>query len=447
MKIALTMIRRVSFDLCYLVVLLLLFPWLAVTVLVRGRGVGSLGERFGSWKISFPQRERIWIHAVSVGELQAVDPLLRELTRVRPGAEFVISTTTTTARDIARTRYPEIPVRLYPLDFSWCVQRVLNSLRPQLIVLVELEVWPQMVLEAYRRGIPIVIVNGRISERSVKRFALGAPIVRPLFSRITEVHASDSRCAERFVRFGVESSRVFELGNLKLDRWPLSRPSEIRRRYETQFGYPRSTLRWVAGCTHPGEEELILAAFQELRTRFGDLSLLLAPRHIERAGAVATRASEHGFSVRLTHGSFGESGVVEAPEVVVLNQVGKLAELYADADVAFVGGSLIERGGHNILEPVLAGVATLHGPHMSNFRGLVELLTAGGACQQVESSQLTDAVEHYLVDREQRQESVTRGLSAIERSRGAAERSASRIAGILESRNRREARAPLLIQH
>jgi len=441
------MIRRILFDLCYLVILLLLLPWLAVTVLVRGRGVGSLGERFGSWKISFPQRERIWIHAVSVGELQAVEPLLRELSNARPGAEFVISTTTTTARDIARTRYPEITVRLYPIDFSWCVQRVLNSLRPQLIVLVELEVWPQMVLEAHRRGIPIVIANGRISERSVKRLSFAAPIVRPLFSKVTEVHASDSRCAERFVRFGVDPSRVFELGNLKLDRWPLSRTGEIRRRYETQFGYPRSTLRWVAGCTHPGEEELILAAFQELRARFEDFSLLLAPRHIERASAVVNRAEEHGFSVRLTHSSSEASEVIEAPDVVVLNQVGKLAELYAVGDVAFVGGSLIERGGHNILEPVLAGVATLHGPHMSNFRGLVELLTDGGASLQVEESELAGVVERYLIDGELRQASVTRGLSAIEKSRGAAERSASRIARILESRQRREESSPQLIHH
>ena len=376
-------LRGLLLDLLYLPAIFLCLPWLAYLVVVKRRGVGALKERLGGWSLPPPRGRRIWIHCVSVGELQAVGPLLEELARAEDETEFVLSVTTTTAREIARARYPDIPTFLYPVDVSLCVRRVLGRVQPSALVLIELEVWPQMVLLARAREIPIVVVNGRISDRSFPRLRRVRWLARPIFSRLTEVHARDRVCSERFVALGVPSAHVFTLGNLKLDRAPLEDPGAVRRRYETQFGYSTGALRWVAGCTHPGEETVVLQVHRALRARFPELTLLLAPRHVERSDAVIALVAEQGFTVV----SAGEVLDREpsraptrtpAPEVVVLDRTGRLAELYSVGDAAFVGGSLIERGGHNILEPVLAAVATYHGPCMANFRELVEWLDGGG---------------------------------------------------------------------
>ncbi len=427
-------LRGFLLDLLLIPVLLLALPWLGFLVIARGRGVGALGERFGGWRISRPERERIWVHCVSVGELAAAGPLLEQIARVRPGAELVLSVTTTTGREVARARYPEIPVQLFPLDLSLCVRRVLGRARPSMIVLLELEVWPQLILEASSRGIPVVVANGRISERGFRRLRRFSKLARPIFRRLAEVHACDEASAERFAKLGVPFDRIHPLGNLKFDLPPLADPAAVRQRYESRFGYPAGSRRWVAGCTHPGEEETILATHRVLRERWPEFSLLLAPRHTERSDAVASLVREQGFSVE----RYGEPEG-DRPAVVVLDRTGELAELYAVGDVAFVGGSLIPRGGHNILEPVLAGVATVHGPHMSNFRDQVSLLTGGGACTEVGERGLTETVARSLGAPERRAERVEQGLGRIARSRGAAKRSADRLTALLDARRASDA--------
>jgi 3-deoxy-D-manno-octulosonic-acid transferase len=419
------LLRGFLIDLLWLPAGLLLLPFIAILVLVRRRGVGSLGERLGGWRIAPPGAgaKRIWVHCVSVGELQAAGPLLEELARARPRAERVLSVTTTTALEVARARYPGIPTFLYPLDLSLVVRRVLRRVRPDAIVLIELEVWPQLVLECASHAIPVIIANGRISDRGARRLGAVRALVRPVFRRIAEVHARDAVCAERFVAAGVPRERVLELGNLKLDRAPLPDPAAIRRRYEAAFGYPADALRWVAGCTHPGEEEIVLAAHRELRERRPDLSLLIAPRHIERAGAVEALVRSFGFT------SGRESAPrPDAPEVVLLDRTGALAELYAAGDAAFVGGSLVAHGGHNVLEPVLAGTATLTGPHTGNFRDLVAPLAAAGGVEIVTAEGLAGALGGLLDDPRRRGVRIARARGAIEGSRGAAGRSAKRIA-------------------
>jgi len=412
-------------DLLWIPAAILLLPFIAVLVLVRRRGVGSLGERLGGWRLAPPEpgRERIWVHCVSVGELQAAGPLLAELARVRPAAELVLSVTTTTAREVARGRHPELPTFLYPLDLSFVVRRVLRRVRPAAIVLVELEVWPNLVLECAARGIPVIVANGRISDRGARRLARVRPLARPVFRRIAEVHARDAVCAARFADLGVPRERIRELGNLKLDRAPLADPAAVRRRFEREHGYPEGSPRWVAGCTHPGEEEIVLAAHRSLRERRPDLSLLIAPRHVERAAAVEALARSLGFAV-------GRESAprAEAPEVVLLDRTGALAELYAAGDAAFVGGSLVPHGGHNVLEPVLAGTATLTGPHTGNFRDLVAPLAEAGGVGIVTAEGLAGALAALLDDPRLRGDRTARARGAIEGSRGAAARSARRIA-------------------
>lgn len=424
------LLRGLVLDLLFLPLLVLLTPAILFLIVVRRRGFGSLGERLGGWRLSSPQRERIWVHCVSVGELQAVGPLLDALLGKRPGAEFVLSVTTTTARDVARVRYPDIPTFLYPVDLSLCVRRVLSRVRPSLIVLVELEVWPQLVLEATGRGVPVVVVNGRISDRGGRRLALLGPLARAVFSRLTEVHARDAECAERFRNLGAPPDRVFAIGNLKFDRAMVEDPARARRELDRRGGYEPAAPRWIAGCTHAGEEEIVLAAHASLRRTVTGLTLVVAPRHVERAEAVLALARERGFSVAAESALAGD-----APEVVVVDRTGGLVELYAAADVAFVGGSLIDRGGHNILEPVLAGTPALHGPSMTNFREQVALLSAGDAAETVAAEGLEEAVARLLGDPALRAARVDAGRSAIAASRGAAERSAERLRALLAGRD------------
>ena len=439
-------LRGLCLDLFLLPVIVLALPWILFLIVVRRRGVGAFFERLGGWRVPPADgRPRLWIHCVSVGELQAVGPLLEELARARPDATFILSVTTTTARDIARSRYPSIPTFLYPIDLSLCVRRVLGRVRPDAIVLVELEVWPQLVLLASSRKVPLFVVNGRISARSFPRLRKVRFLARPIFARLTEVHARDEECAERFRALGVASERVHTLGNLKLDRPALADPAAVRERFEAQFGFETGAPRWVAGCTHPGEEEIVLEAHRTLRESISDLSLLLAPRHIERAPEVIALAKECGFEVVAASAFLkGEPTPPDRPrpdrpradrprpDVVVLDEIGRLAELYAVGEVAFVGGSLIERGGHNLLEPILCGVATVHGPHMANFRELVEWLTGGGISIEVTAETLAASVRGLLEESEARNERARAGLARLAESQGSAAKSAERILARLD---------------
>ena len=426
---ALARTRGLLLDLLLLPVLLLVLPWILFLVVVRRRGVGTFTERLGSWRLHRTDRERIWVHCVSVGELNAVAPLLAELRAARPGSEFILSVTTTTAREIAARSYPDLPCFLFPIDLSFVVRRVLDRVRPSALVLVELEVWPQLVLESVARDVAVFVVNGRISARGFSRMKRLAWVARPVFRRLTEVHARDDECAARFAALGVPADRIHTLGNIKLDKAPLADPAAVRRGYEARFG---GGVRWVAGCTHPGEETSVLAAHRAVRERFPEATLLLAPRHVERTDAVIALVRGAGFTVARE-----SQGRVEGapPDVVVVDRIGVLSDLYAVGEVAFVGGSLIERGGHNILEPVLASTVPLHGPHMANFRELACWLDGEGIAEEVSAGTLAARVIALLENEEERAERVAAGLDRLAEARGAAARSAERIVREIEARS------------
>jgi len=414
-------LRGLGLDLLLLPLLLLASPWLLSLILVRGRGVGSLVERLGFWNLYRTDRERIWIHCVSVGELNAASPLIDALRRERPWSEIILSVTTASARAVAAARHPDLSTYHFPLDLSGAVRRVMERVRPRVLILIELELWPQLVLEASARGVPIVIANGRISARGHRRMRRLRPLLRPVLNRITEVHARDAECAERFIELGLPRERVRLLGNLKFDRAPVPSRAEVRRRFARRFG---EGPLWVAGCTHPGEESAVLTAHLTLRRTRPDLRLLLAPRHVERCEGVIAEVRGRGLSVAR------ESEVWSAqppPEVIVVDRTGVLAELYAVGDVAFVGGSWIEHGGQNILEPLLAGAVPLHGPHMENFREVVDLLRPAGVASCVGRDGLAAAIDALMDDEAERERRLGEAERLLAGARGAAERSARRI--------------------
>lgn len=410
-------------DLVYLLLFVGLAPWLLYLVLVRKRGVGSLSERFGSVPLTRTGRTRVWFHAVSVGELEAALPLIDALAADSEDLDIVISTTTTSAQEVARRKCSQYSIFLFPIDFGLCVRRTLDRVCPDLVVLMELELWPNMILNCHARQIPMLVANGRITERSRGRMSRLRMLVRPLVCRVTRYLVQNEEYAERLRDLGVGSEAVRVAGNLKFDRNPLPAPQAKRREFEQAWGYAADSPRWIAGCTHPGEEALVLEAHRELRQEFPNLTLIIAPRHVERAEEVLALCREHGCKPAQTTKSKATK-----PEVVVVDEVGILLELYAAADVAFVGGSLVPRGGHNVLEPILAGTPVVHGPYTANFREIIDLLTAGRAVRRVEDgADLRACVRDWLKDSEARSAMVQRGAEVLAAHRGVSQRTVAEI--------------------
>lgn len=407
-------------DLAYSIALIVLVPWLLFLWLGRRRGLGSLSERLGASPRLDAGRRRVWLHAVSVGELEVALSLVTELQAADPELDVVVSTTTTTAQQVARRRRPDLTVFLLPVDLGVCTRRSLRRVSPTVLVLVELELWPNLVLNAKARGVPIVVVNGRISERGHRRMRRVRFALTPFLRRVDRWLVQNSEYAARLRDLGVDAGRIREVGNLKFDRAPLPDTGTCRCDFERTWGYPPGAVRWIAGCTHPGEEAMVLDVHRDLQAKFPELTLLIAPRHVERASEVVEASAQRGFTVgRSSRPPDGAEG--GAPGVVVVDETGLLLRLYACADVAFVGGSLVPRGGHNVLEPLLAGTPVVHGPEMANFREVVERFEGSGALRQVpNAAELGAEVGRLLGDSVERANRVRGGHATLEQHRGAA---------------------------
>jgi len=379
--------------------------------------LGHLRERFGASPCA--ERRGIWIHAVSVGEVGAAEPLVRALERALPDLPVAVSTTTETGRAVAEKRFAPRTVFYWPLDFGFAVRRSLRRLRPRALVLIELELWPNMLLAARSARVPVVIANGRITERSVPGLSRAARTVPALVDAISACAARDADSAQRFERIGIPPERIRVLGNLKFDSpTPASGSAPVRDR----LGWPGDALVWVAGSTHPGEEDAILDAFARLHSGDPRLRLVLAPRHVERADAVAEAVAGRGLRcARWTRGGAGEA-------VGLVDTVGELDALYGAADIVFVGGSLIPHGGHNLLEPARWGKPVVFGPSFENFVEIAEvLLAADGALRIGGPEALEGAVRGLVADPGARDRLGRRALEAIARHQGAAARHAALI--------------------
>lgn len=421
-------------DLVYLVLLLLVSPWLLYLILWKKRGVGSLAERLGAAPRRPGGPSRFWFHAVSVGEFEAALPLIHALGDLAPQAEIVISTTTTTAQRLARDRCPDHPVFLFPIDLGPCVRRTLRRLQPTVLVLMELELWPNLILNCRLAGIPVTIANGRVSTRGFARMQKVRFLLRPFFRRIDRILVQNDEYSDRLRQLGVAPEKIGVAGNLKFDRPPVDDPAGSRQEFEARWQYGGG-LRWIAGCTHPGEEQIALDVHRRLREHYPDLSLILAPRHVERAGEVLELARAQGFMASLYEERSGPaSEPTTSPDVIVVNVIGVLLPLYASSDVAFVGGSLVPRGGHNLLEPILAGTPALHGPYTSNFREIVDLLRSGEVSREVENGDgLYQEARNWLQDAPLRQGLADRGRDLLARHRGVAQRSVNEILALADN--------------
>jgi 3-deoxy-D-manno-octulosonic-acid transferase len=427
-------------------------PYAAWRLLV-GRSRAGRGERFGGGRTLPPPPPapgfRAWLHGVSVGEVQALDPVIRALRERAPGAEFVVSTTTPTGRARAEELYPfALERRFTPIDLPWTASRALRRVRPDVLVLGESELWPSLLQQASAR-VPVVLVNARLSDRTMPRARRLRPFYRWMLRRLTLAGVQTPEDRARFLELGLDPARIVVTGNTKFDRAVPALDAGARTALRRALGIGDAPLL-VGGSTFPGEDELLLDALAALRaeapgglgTASGSepLRLLLAPRHPERADAVAELARARGYRVRRrSEGPAPEaaSDPAERPDVVVLDTVGELARVYALARVAVVGRSFRTGGGQNPLEPMAHGVPVVYGPMMENFREIARLAEDGGAAIRCrDDDALLPALRSVLTDGGIHGAMADAGPRVLEAHRGASGRSAELILEVVHDRTR-----------
>lgn len=375
-------------------------------------------------------RPRLWFHAVSVGEVQLLQPIVTALRAERADLDLVITTTTQTGYELARRRYPDLTVAYCPLDFSWAVHRAFDRLQPTMLVLAELELWPNLIRTAAARHVPITIVNGRLGQRSAKGYGRIRPFIRQVLSRLTWIGAQDHTIAARFIALGAPASRVTVTGSVKFDGAESDRQNARTRDLSSWAGFEPHDQVWLVGSTQDPEERLALAVFDQLAPRFSRLKLVLVPRHAERFEDVATLVAQSQWTWRRRSDTGAAPG--KPPRIVVVDTIGELGAWWGTASIGFVGGSLTQRGGQNMIEPSAYGVATCFGPHTHNFRDIVGLLLQADACQVVHDQQeLHDFVERCLVDPDYRQSLGQRAAQVVAQHRGGTRRTVDRLLELL----------------
>ncbi len=365
----------------------------------RGTGYGrDLAQRLGRVGDGLPPEPRCWIHAVSVGESAASVPLVEGIRQRWPELGVVVSTITPTGARIVAERLAGTAVhRYFPIDLPGPVRRALDAARPRFFIAIETELWPNFLRALARRRVPAMIANGRISDRSFRRYRWVRGLMRRVLADVSVFAMQTDEDARRVIALGAPPSRVVVTGNLKSDLVPEA-TDDAAPAWRGRLRLDADTRLWIAGSTHRGEEAIVLDAFLRARTRCPTLALLLAPRHPERAGEVEELIRARG----LTAARRSRLPADAAPgAVVILDTVGELAALYALAEVVFVGGSLVPIGGHNVLEPAMRGKPVLMGPHLSNFREGADLLQrSGGGLVVKDGPELERELTRLMEDRD-----------------------------------------------
>lgn len=392
-------------------------------------------ERLGSPKVPRPDGVLAWIHAASVGEANAVLPLITALRRSRPDVSVVLTTGTVTSSAFVAGRKPEGVLHQYvPLDAPAFVARFLDHWRPAVAIFTEQEIWPNLVLESARRGIPLALVNARMSDRSFARWERRAGLARALFSRFSVIAAQNADLSDRFARLGAPF--VIAAGNLKIDAPPLPVSASARDALEAALhGRPRV----VAASTHPGEDEMIAEAHRRVAIAVSGLITILAPRHPERGAAIAESLAALGL--KTARRSLGELPAADT-DVYIADTIGELGLLYAIAPVSFIGGSLVPHGGQNPIEAVRLGSAVLTGPHWHNFTDAYRALIGQNAAVEVtEAASLAEALASLLKNPERLASQQRNAEHALDRLSGALQRTLDCLLPMLPEAPRRPSRA------
>lgn len=391
----------------------------------------------------------IWLHAVSVGEVIASRNLLEDLRREYPRKQIVVSTVTAAGNSVARKIIRQSDTVIFlPLDISFITDYAVRLVNPAVMVIMETEIWPNLIRSLNKRDIPIAMVNARISNDSFNKYRWGRFMLKPVLGMISLFCVQTKADADRFECLGAEKDKIKITGNMKFDSADLSSKTIDSSHYRKNLGLENNARLFVAGSTHPKEEEIILKAYKELYEKFPDLRLLIAPRHPKRAGEIERLAVNNGFSpLRVSRLNCNDTGLPSAEggkfknlsnkgsahpgTVFILDTIGQLASFYAIADIVFIGKSLIKKGGQNILEPAFFARPILFGPYMFNFQGIAELFLAENAAVMVKDKR--ELIEKASFILSHPIEGVRLGSKAKEllmNNKGAARRNAGLIRGL-----------------
>lgn len=416
-----------------LAVLVLGAPWWLLRMATSGRYRAGLAGRLGfvpeQLRAAVAGCEVVWVHAVSVGEVMAAAQLIRELRAARPEWLVAVSTTTATGHRLAKQRLPELPVFYLPLDFAFVVRRYLRVLQPKMLVLMESELWPNLILQCAGVGVPMAVVNARVSDRSFPRYMRLRRLWRPLFGRISLFLAQSEETAERLAQIGAPAERVKVTGNLKYDLRE-SRESALVAMVREQL--PAMARVVVCGSTLEGEEKMLLAAWPAVLAAEPNAVMVLAPRHPDRFSAVAAMVGAGGFTVIRASAFREQPRPVAAGSIFLLDTIGDLAAMYSLGAVAFVGGSLIKAGGHNPLEPARFGVPVLVGESFENFREIVRVLQVHNAIRVVSASELAGTLTAMLHHTDEAKAMGQRGREVFDAQAGATARTVQALSALLK---------------
>ncbi len=426
---------RFALDALYLVALALLSPWLLWRGLRTGRYRRDLRMKLlGGVPTLPPGAPVVWFHGVSVGEVHLLTTVVDAYRRRYPSHRVVVSSTTDTGLAEARARFANCAVVPFPLDFSWAVGRAIRRLKPSLIVLAESELWPNFLAVAARRGVPVAVINGRMSPRSYARLSRVAGLARWLLYRHVRLLAMQSEdYAARLKLLGVDATKVVVTGSVKYDGAATDRDTPKARELRRLLALPDGVPVLVAGSTHAPEEALLLGVFRRLRERFPTLRLVLVPRHPDRFEAVAALVAASGFDWQRRSRIVTPLGV--APAVVLLDTIGELGAAWSLATVGFTGGSLDgQRGGQSMIEPAGYGVPVAFGPHVWNFRDAARsLVEAGGAVTVRDAAELVGVFERWLGDEAMRLAAGAAARAFVVAQQGATARTLDALGGLLPS--------------
>ena len=433
--------------------LVILLPRFAVDALRAGKYVTGLRERLGSVQI---QNDRdtplIWLHCVSVGETEAAKPLVKALGERFPLHRLAVSTTTVTGQQVAKRAFKDAATIFYfPLDLNWIVRRVLRTLRPSAVLIMETELWPNLLRECHRQSIPVALLNGRISQNSFRRYLWIRSFMRRVLANISVAIMQSQADAERIRELGMPPDRLLTHGNIKFDgAEPSDADTSLAESFRDRFAFSPDQKIIVAASTHDPEEMIVIEALRRLidSEKANSVRLIIAPRHPERFEEIAKQLDASGL--KCSRRSAPESDADRFANIILLDSIGELRAVYALADVAFVGGSIAQRGGHNVLEPASQGVCTVTGPHMNNFTAITSALLEEDAIVQMPEAPIEDAasvlastLRDLLESGDRRQQLGQRARAVCDRNRGATEKTVQTISHLLQHTDSAEQPIPL----
>jgi len=423
-------------NLAYGLLLVVVSPVIFYRLLMLKKYRSGWDQKFqGNLPIRKNDRPCLWFHAVSVGEVLQLPPLLQALEAKIPNVEFVITTTTHTGFAVAREKFPQHEICYFPLDFSWAVQRALQRVQPTAVILVEMELWPNFVLAAEKFKIPVSIINGRLSEKSFRGYWRIRKLIGPLLNRLHLIAAQTETYAERFQKLKGNRERIHVTGSIKFDGIEVERNNSLTRELKNTFQLKESETILVAGSTQFPEERIALDVYLEARKRFPQLRLILVPRHQERFEDVAGIVKNYGLPlIRRSHQRQDAAKAVlpfstsEKPSICLLDTLGELKSCWGLADFAFVGGSLTKRGGQNMIEPAGYGAALMFGPNTWNFKDVVEALIQHEAATVVrDQAELFETLTGWLKDPQKAKDQGGRAQTFVLNQRGATNRTVDLI--------------------